>query len=64
MLLSAGCLRMLPHSSLGYLTPADYSRALSGNTGGRAANPDRSARRPLASGATKDLINRTLVLPG
>lgn len=39
-----------PHSSLGYLTPADYAHALSGKTGRRAANPDHSARRPLASG--------------
>src|SRR5579863_5716652 len=28
-----------PHSSLGYLTPADYARALSGKNGRRAANP-------------------------
>ncbi len=39
-----------PHSSLGYVTPADYACALSGKTGRRAANPDHSARRPLASG--------------
>jgi putative transposase len=34
------------HSSLGYLTPANYAPALSGETGRRAANPDHSARRP------------------
>jgi putative transposase len=39
-----------PHSSLGYLTPAEYARALSGNAGRHAAKPDHSARRPLASG--------------
>jgi putative transposase len=32
-----------PHSSLGYLTPADYARALSGKNGRRAANPDHCA---------------------
>ena len=39
-----------PHSSLAYLTPAAYARALCGEAGRRAANPDHSARRPLASG--------------
>lgn len=38
-----------PHSSLGYLTPQEYASALSGEFGRRAANPDHSARRPLAS---------------
>ena len=38
-----------PHSSLGYLTPQEYASALSGESGRRAANPDQSARRPLAS---------------
>ena len=38
-----------PHSSLGYLTPHEYAGALFGESGRRAANPDHSARRPLAS---------------
>jgi len=38
-----------PHSSLGYLTPRDYARTLSGEIGRRAAHPDHSARRPIAS---------------
>jgi putative transposase len=40
-----------PHSKLGWLTPRDYARALSGNAGRHAANPDLSARRPLATPA-------------
>lgn len=38
-----------PHSKLGWMTPLDYARAFSGESGRRAANPDHSARRPLAS---------------
>ncbi len=38
-----------PHSSLGYLTPRDYARTLSGEIGRHAAHPDHSARRPIAS---------------
>jgi putative transposase len=54
-----------PHSSLGYLTPRDYARALSGDDGRRAANPDHSARRPLASGEHQGSDQpRTLVMPG
>ena len=54
-----------PHSSLGYLTPADYAHALSGKTGRRAANPDHSARRPLASGDHEGSNQpRTLVMAG
>ena len=54
-----------PHSSLGYLTPADYARALSGKNGRRAANPDHSARRPLASGDPEGSDQlRTLVMAG
>jgi hypothetical protein len=34
---------------LGYLTPQEYASALSGESGRRAANPDHSARLPLAS---------------
>ena len=46
-----------PHSSLGYLTPADYAHALSGKTGRRAANPDHSAPGLLPAATTKDQIN-------
>ena len=54
-----------PHSSLGYLAPADYARALSGETGRRAANPDHSARRPLASGDNQGSDQpRTLAMAG
>jgi len=54
-----------PHSSLGYLTPAAYASALSGEDGRRAANPDHSARRPLASGEHQGSDKpRTLVMPG
>lgn len=38
-----------PHSKLGWMTPSDYARALCGETGRHAANPDHSARRPLAT---------------
>ena len=38
-----------PHSKLGWMTPLDFARALSGKAGRRAANPDHSARRPLAT---------------
>ena len=38
-----------PHSSLGYLTPTDYARALSGETRRRDAKPNQFARRHLAS---------------
>ena len=51
--------------SLGYLTPTDYARALSRKTGRRAANPDHSARRPLASGDHEGSDQlRTLVMAG
>jgi putative transposase len=54
-----------PHSSLGYLTPAEYARVLSGETGRRAANPDPFARRPLASGDHQGSDQpRTLVMAG
>ena len=54
-----------PHSSLAYLTPAAYARALCGEAGRRAANPDHSARRPLASGDHEGSDQlRTLVMAG
>jgi putative transposase len=54
-----------PHSSLGYLTPAEHARALSGDAGRRAANPDHSARRPLARGDHQASDQpRTLVIAG
>ena len=54
-----------PHSSLAYLTPAAYARALCGEAGRHAANPDHSARRPLASDDHdgSDQL-RTLVMAG
>ncbi len=54
-----------PHSSLAYLTPAAYARALCGEAGRRAANPDHSARRPLASRDHEGSDQlRTLVMAG
>ena len=54
-----------PRSSLAYLTPAAYARALCGEAGRRAANPDHSARRPLASGDHEGSDQlRTLVMAG
>ena len=54
-----------PHSSIGYLTPAEHARALSGDAGRRAANPDLSARRPLARGDGEGSDKaRTLVMAG
>ena len=54
-----------PHSSLGYLAPSVYARALCGEAGRRAANPNHSARRPLASGDHQGSDQpRTLVMPG
>ena len=52
-----------PHSSLGYLTPSEYARALSGESGRRAANADHSARRDgLPAAKTKAQINPGLSL--
>lgn len=55
-----------PHSSLGYLTPAQYAQALAGDTGRPAANPDHSAGRPLARTHNdgSDQQPRTLVMTG
>jgi len=54
-----------PHSSLGYRTPAEYARVLCGQTGRHAANPDLSARRPLASAHQQGSDQpRTLVIAG
>jgi putative transposase len=38
-----------PHSKLGWMTPRDYARAISGESGRHAAQPDGSAHRPLAT---------------
>ncbi|WP_371130868.1 IS3 family transposase [Phenylobacterium sp.] len=38
-----------PHSKLSWMTPRDYARAISGESGRRAARPDGSAHRPLAT---------------
>lgn len=54
-----------PHSSLGYLTLAEYARVLCGETGRRAAQPDGSARRPLANPINQGSDQpRTLVMAG
>lgn len=54
-----------PHSKLGWMTPRDYARALSGESGDRAAQPGGSARTPLAThhhqGSNQP---RTLVMAG
>jgi len=38
-----------PHSSLNWMTPNHYAGVISGETGRRAAQPNGSARRPLAN---------------
>ncbi len=54
-----------PHSKLGWMTPGDYARALSGESGRHAAIPDVSARRPLATPAEHGSDQpRTLVIAG
>jgi len=54
-----------PHSKLGWLTPGDYARALSGESGRHAAIADVSARRPLATPAEHGSDQpRTLVTTG
>jgi putative transposase len=54
-----------PHSSLGYLTPRAYADSLAAETDRRAANPDHSARRSLASGHIEGSDQpRTLIMTG
>ena len=54
-----------PHSKLGWMTPREYARALSGETGDRAAQPGGSARPPLASHLNEGSNQlRTLVMAG
>ena len=54
-----------PHSKLGWLTPQDYARAISGKTGDRAAQPGGSARTPLATPInTGSDQPRTLIMVG
>ena len=54
-----------PHSKLGWLTPQDYARAISGKTGDRAAQPGGSARTPLATPInTGSDQPRTLIMAG
>jgi putative transposase len=54
-----------PHSKLGSMTPRDYARAISGESGRHAANPDHSARRPLATHDNEGSDQpRTLVMAG
>jgi putative transposase len=54
-----------PHSALGYLTPAAYAAHISTATGLRAAQPDSSARRPVAPSAPHGVSNKgTLIAAG
>ena len=54
-----------PHSKLGWMTPRDYARALSGEIGDRAAQPGGSARTPLATHLNPGPNQpRTLVMAG
>lgn len=54
-----------PHSKLGWMTPREYARALSGETGDRAAQPEGSARPPLATHLNEGSNQlRTLVMAG
>ncbi len=54
-----------PHSKLGWMTPRAYASAIRGETGRHAAQPDGSARRPLATHDHEGSDQpRTLVMPG
>jgi putative transposase len=54
-----------PHSKLGWMTPRDYARAISGESGRHAAQPDGSAHRPLATHDDQGSDQpRTLVMAG
>ena len=54
-----------PHSKLGWMTPRDYARAISGESGRHAAQPDGSAHRPLATNEDQGSDQlRTLVMAG
>jgi putative transposase len=54
-----------PHSKLGWMTPRDYARTLCGQAGDRAAQPDGSARTPLATHLNQGSDQpRTLVMAG
>jgi putative transposase len=54
-----------PHSKLGWMTPRDYASALFGETDRHAAQPDGSARRPLATPSQEGSDQpRTLVMAG
>lgn len=54
-----------PHSKLGWLTPRDYARAISGNAGRSAALVDGCADRPLANPGNPGSDHlRTLVMAG
>ena len=52
-----------PHSSIGYQTPAAYAAHLTA-TGRPAAQPDGSARRPVAPNAPRGPTAETLVIAG
>jgi putative transposase len=54
-----------PHSKLGWMTPRDYASAICGESGRHAAQPDGSARRPLATYDPQGSDQpRTLVMAG
>jgi putative transposase len=54
-----------PHSKLGWMTPRDYALAIRGETGRHAAQPEGSARRPLATPSQEGSDHRrTLVMAG
>jgi putative transposase len=54
-----------PHSKLGWMTPRDYARAISGESGRHAAQPDGSAHRPLATPDDQGSDQpRTLIMAG
>ena len=54
-----------PHSKLGWMTPRDYASAICGEPGRHAAQPDGSARRPLATPNDQGSDQpRTLVMAG
>jgi putative transposase len=54
-----------PHSKLGWMTPRDYASTIRAETGRHAANPDHSARRPIATHSNEGSNQpRTLVIAG
>ena len=57
--------RAEPPFKFGWMTPREYARAISGQTGDRAAQPGGSARTPLATHLNEGSDHpRTLVMAG